>query len=52
MDGRKVCPAGWHVASDAEWSTLETYLGEVDNAGGKLKEIGTSHWKSPKYWCN
>ena len=22
----KLCPTGWHVPSDAEWTTLETYL--------------------------
>ena len=25
-DSRKVCPAGWHVPSDAEWSTLTDFL--------------------------
>ncbi|MFN8240238.1 MAG: FISUMP domain-containing protein [Bacteroidales bacterium] len=42
----KLCPAGWHVPSDAEWTTLLTYLGGKDVAGGKLKEIGTTHWTS------
>ncbi len=41
-----VCPEGWHLPSDAEWTTLSTYLG--DNAGGKLKEAGNySSWDSP-----
>jgi uncharacterized protein (TIGR02145 family) len=22
-----ICPSGWHIPSDAEWKTLETYLG-------------------------
>lgn len=26
MDERGVCPAGWHVPSDEEWITLESYL--------------------------
>ena len=43
----KLCPAEWHVASDAEWTTLITYLGGEAVAGGKLKEFGTSHWVSP-----
>ncbi|MDP4238126.1 MAG: fibrobacter succinogenes major paralogous domain-containing protein [Bacteroidota bacterium] len=42
----KLAPAGWHVASDAEWTTLTTFLG-ADVAGGKLKETGTTHWMSP-----
>jgi uncharacterized protein (TIGR02145 family) len=37
LDSRKICPVGWHVPSDAEWTTLETYLGGSSIAGGKLK---------------
>jgi uncharacterized protein (TIGR02145 family) len=43
----KLCPAGWHVPSDAEWTELADTLGGVDAAGGKLKEIGTKHWQDP-----
>ena len=43
----KLCPSGWHVPSDAEWTTLTTYLGGLDVAGGKLKEEGTAHWRTP-----
>lgn len=25
-DSRNVCPAGWHVPSEAEWTTMENYL--------------------------
>ncbi len=39
-----VCPAGWHVPSDAEGATLEAFLGGEDVAGGKLKETGNTHW--------
>ena len=42
-----VCPTGWHVPSNAEKTQLITYLGGSDVAGGKLKEIGTTHWQSP-----
>jgi uncharacterized protein (TIGR02145 family) len=42
-----ITPAGWHVPSDAEWTTLITYLGGEDVAGGKLKESGTNHWNTP-----
>lgn len=34
----KLAPAGWHVATDAEWEQLNTYLGS--NAGLKMKSIG------------
>jgi len=47
VDVRNVCPAGWHVPSDAEWTTLTDYLGGESIAGGKLKESGTDHWTSP-----
>jgi len=39
-----VCPAGWHVPSQAEWSELIGHLGGEDIAGGKLKETGDLHW--------
>jgi uncharacterized protein (TIGR02145 family) len=43
----KLCPAGWHVPTDAEWTTLTTWLGGETIAGGKLKETGTTHWTTP-----
>ena len=43
----KLCPTGWHVPTDDEWTTLTTYLGGVAVAGGKLKEAGENHWFSP-----
>jgi len=43
----KVCPTGWHVPIDEEWTFLTSYLGGEDVAGGKLKESGTNHWGSP-----
>src|SRR5690554_1707100 len=42
-----VCPAGWHLPSDAEWTELTNYLGGTSVAGGKLKETGTTHWNYP-----
>jgi uncharacterized protein (TIGR02145 family) len=43
----RLCPSGWHVASDTEWTSLFSYLGGESVAGGKLKESGTIHWVSP-----
>jgi uncharacterized protein (TIGR02145 family) len=47
-----LCPAGWHVPTDEEWTTLITYLGGEDVAGGFLKETGTTHWNSPNTGTN
>jgi len=43
----KLCPVGWHVPTDAEWTTLTDFLGGEEIAGGKLKEAGTEHWGVP-----
>ncbi len=52
-----ICPSGWHLPSDAEWCQMETFLDATvncagtawlgTNAGGKMKEAGTSHWLTP-----
>lgn len=44
---KKLAPTGYHVPTDAEWTTLTTCLGGVGIAGGKMKETGTAHWISP-----
>lgn len=41
----KLCPAGWHVPGDEEWTTLSDYLGGSVVAGSKLKETGNTHWQ-------
>lgn len=47
VDNPKLCPTGWHIPDDQDWTTLITYLGGAGIAGGKMKEIGLSHWASP-----
>lgn len=37
----KLCPSGWHVPSESEWSELVSFLGGEAIAGGKLKTTGT-----------
>jgi uncharacterized protein (TIGR02145 family) len=47
LNGNKnVCPSGWHVPSDGEWTTLTNFLGSTV-AGGRLKEVGFVHWADP-----
>jgi uncharacterized protein (TIGR02145 family) len=41
MDSRGLCPTGWHVPTDGEWTTLETFLGGSSVAGGALKSTVT-----------
>jgi uncharacterized protein (TIGR02145 family) len=41
----KLAPAGWHVPTYTEWTTLTTYLGGEAVAGGKMK--ATTLWSSP-----
>ena len=52
-DARKICPDGWHVPSDGEWTSLILFLDPTANiaainanqssiAGGKMKSAGMS----------
>ncbi len=63
VDPRGLCPTGWHVPSDEEWSVLVKYLDPAADttcllcsqsaiAGGMMKSIGTIEavtglWNSP-----
>jgi uncharacterized protein (TIGR02145 family) len=47
VNNGNLAPAGWHVPTDAEWTMLTTFLGGESIAGGKLKETGWSHWRTP-----
>jgi uncharacterized protein (TIGR02145 family) len=46
-DPRGLVPAGWHIPTDIEWTTLTTFLGGESIAGEKLKEAGLLHWVTP-----
>jgi uncharacterized protein (TIGR02145 family) len=43
---KNICPTGWHVPTDGEWTALETQLGGFSVAGGKMKSTGTTLWNS------
>jgi uncharacterized protein (TIGR02145 family) len=47
-----ICPTGWHLPSDIDWTTLTSYLGGINIAGGKVKEPGYIHWLSPNTGAN
>ena len=54
LNTRKLCPGGWHVATELEWTALINTLGGEFEAGGKLKstgmiEGGSGLWHYPNY---
>jgi uncharacterized protein (TIGR02145 family) len=46
-DARGLAPQGWHIPTDAEWTTLTTTLGGTSETGGKMKMAGTTKWTTP-----
>lgn len=48
-DSRGLCPAGWHIPSDDEWTVLQDYLGGEDIAAGKMKSTRTFHDHHPRW---
>lgn len=47
VNSGRLCPTGWHVPDDSEWTVLTNFLGGENIAGGKMKESGVTHWFSP-----
>jgi len=44
-NSNQLCPTGWHVPTDAELTTLTTFLGgDGANPGNKLKNTGSQFW--------
>jgi uncharacterized protein (TIGR02145 family) len=46
-NSNQLCPNGWHVPSDSEWTTLTNFLGGETVAGVKAKSAGTQFWLAP-----
>jgi len=42
-DSRGLCPSGWHVPADAEWTALTDRLGGESVAGGKMKSSASDN---------
>jgi uncharacterized protein (TIGR02145 family) len=52
VDSAQLCPVGWHVPSNADWTILTDYLGGLNVAGAKMKTVGNltlgnGLWTSP-----
>lgn len=41
-----ICPDGWKIPTESDWSLLYEYLGGFREALKKMKETGTAHWLS------
>ena len=46
-DARNITNEGWHVPDQNEYEIFATYLGGLNTAGGKLKEIDFVYWDDP-----
>jgi uncharacterized protein (TIGR02145 family) len=47
VNTNKLCPVGWYVPTDGDWTILTNLFGGSIAAGASLKEAGTMHWPSP-----
>ena len=52
-----ICPFGWHLPEDSEWTALTTFLGGISVAGAKMKSTGTVQegtglWNAPNVATN
>ncbi len=39
-----LCPEGWRVPTNNDWTILTDYLGGLGAASGKMREQGSLHW--------
>jgi len=52
VPGQGICPTGWHLPTDDEFSQMELYFYPNTDIGSKLKETGTIHWLGPNTGTN
>ena len=43
-DSRNICPSGWHLPTDSEWTSMENNIGCDSKVVVKIKEAGSTHW--------
>lgn len=43
VENKKLCPTGWHVATEKEWIDLRNYLGR-NTLSKKLRILGYDYW--------
>jgi len=48
----ELAPAGWHVPSQTEITTMRTYLGGISVSLPKVKEVGLEYWIDPNTGTN
>jgi uncharacterized protein (TIGR02145 family) len=51
-DTQGICPVGWHIPTNSEWTVLSDFLGGLNVAGGKMKATGTQYWSFPSNGSN
>lgn len=44
-----ICPEGWHIPSQQEWTNMLNTLGGIKTAGVALKETSTKYWRNSNY---
>lgn len=52
LSGEGVCPIGWKIPSNVDWTILQTTLGGSLVAGGTMKEQVNMHWNTPNTSAN